>query len=296
MKNRIAICLLFAVFASFCGCAKKKEETLCLEQVVRKNETTFICTFDGIERKFLLDLPAQTEDAPLVFLLHGYGGSAEGFRTSVHFEEEANALGYGVVYVEGLSNPGDATSSSGWNSGISSTGNRDKEFLVALAEYLQKVYLFDKDRTYAVGFSNGAFMTQRLAMEASDTFSAVVSVAGMMPERVWKVRNKANTVSVFQVTGEKDAVVPKHCDGSAEHALAPAIEDVMEYWTTSNNLDVVTEEMIGKDSALSKYRNEKNKIQVWHLVVKNGYHSWPDTEINGIDTNALILDFFEKLE
>ena len=296
MKNRIAICLLFVAFASFCGCAKKKEETLCLDQVVRKNETTFICTFDGIERKILLDLPEQTEDAPLVFLLHGYGGSAEGFRTSVHFEEEANALGYGVVYAEGLSNPGDATSSSGWNSGISSTGNRDKEFLVALAEYLQKVYLFDKDRTYAVGFSNGAFMTQRLAMEASDTFSAVVSVAGMMPERVWKARNKKNEVSVFQITGEKDAVVPKHSDGSAEHATAPAIEDVMEYWVTSNELNAVAEETIGKNSVLSKYSSENGKTQVWHLFVKDGYHSWPETDINGIDMNCLILEFFEGLK
>ncbi len=296
MKRIIAFCLVMGVLACFYGCAREETQIWNLDEIVQEKDNTFSCTFDGVKHQFLLDLPEQTEGAPLVLMLHGYGGSPEGFRTSVHFEEEANAMGYGVVYVAGAPNPGDVTSSSGWNSGISSTGNRDLEFLVALAEYLQKEYLFDSTRTYAVGFSNGAFMTHRLAMEASDTFSAVVSVAGMMSERVWNNRNKSNNVSVFQITGEKDDVVPKNSDGSAEYALAPAIEDVMEYWAESNGLDVAEKVVMGKKSVLSKYGSGEKKSQIWHLFVGDGQHGWPEADINGIDTNALILEFFEELK
>lgn len=41
----------------------------------------------------------------------------------MHFEEEACERGYAVIYVDGASNPNDATSSSGWNSGIASDGS-----------------------------------------------------------------------------------------------------------------------------------------------------------------------------
>ena len=296
MKKRIGLGFLFCLFFSLCGCGGKEKQAISLENIVRESDTKISCTFDGIERYFIFDLPEKTEGEPLVLMLHGYGGSPEGFRATVHFEEQAKAMGYGVVYVAGATNPGDATSSNGWHSGISSTGNRDVEFLVSLAEYLQEEYTFDKERTYAGGFSNGAFMTHRLAMEAGDTFSAVVSVAGMMPARVWETRNRGNNVSVLQISGEKDAVVPKHSDGSAKTAINPAIEDVMEYWANSNGLEFSETYEVGKQSVLKKYGDRKRKEQVWHLFVKGGYHSWPDEESDGFDTNALILDFFEELK
>ena len=81
-------------------------------------------------------------------------------------------------------------------------------------------------------------MAHRLAMEAGDTFRAVVSVSGMMQPEVWEKRNKTNNVSFFQITGEKDDVVPKRSDGTAKYTTAPAIEDVMEYWAKSDGLSL----------------------------------------------------------
>ena len=136
-------------------------------------------------------------------------------------------------------------------------------------------------------------MAHRLAMEASDTFSACVSVAGLMPVKIWDARNEVNAVSFFQISGEMDDVVPKNSDGSAKYAKDPAIEDVMAYWSDSNGLDRCESEEIGKGSVLTKCRSEETPDQVWHLEVKNGRHSWPDAKLNGFDTNRLILEFFE---
>ncbi len=37
------------------------------------------CSYDGVSHEFILYLPDQPEDAPLVLMLHGYGESAETF-------------------------------------------------------------------------------------------------------------------------------------------------------------------------------------------------------------------------
>ena len=251
----------------------------------------------------ILSLPAQTQSAPLVLVLHGYGESAEVMRSKTHFDDAAVPAGYGVAYVTGAPNPNDATSSNCWNSGIDDGGKDDVAFLCAMASYLQEEYGFDPGKTYAIGFSNGGVMMHRRAMEASDTFSAVVSVAGMMPESIWNERTDTAGVSVFEIYGEKDDVVPKNSDGSAKYNKAPAIEDVMEYWAVANAStapdsdtgDAQSEETVGKDSTLIKHQTAADR-QVWQLVIKGARHNWPDQNLTGIDANALILDFFEALQ
>ena len=264
-------------------------------EVEHLKDNSYSCSFDGLKHSFILDLPEKTEGAPLVILLPGYGNTAESMRSSVHFEQEANALGYAAAYVTGARNPNDPISAVGWNSGNGAEGNDDVAFLSVLAKYLQQEYSLDAERTYAVGFSNGAFMVHRLAMEASGTFSACVSVAGLMPLRIWDSRNEENDVSFFQISGEKDDVVPKYSDGSAQYAKDPAIEDVMTYWAASNGLELCGSEKVGNGSVLTKCEEEGTPNKVWSLLVKNGRHSWPSVKLNGIDTNSLILEFFEAV-
>ena len=138
-------------------------------------------------------------------------------------------------------------------------------------------------------------MVHRLAMEAAGTFSACVSVAGLMPRKIWDARNDENEISFFQITGEKDDAVPKNSDGSAKHAKDPAIEDVMAYWAASAGLEDCGTEPAGDASELMKCRSDGKPDRVWHLVTKNGRHSWPDEKLSGIDANSLILEFFDTV-
>ncbi|WP_028520965.1 PHB depolymerase family esterase [Ruminococcus flavefaciens] len=64
----------------------------------------------------IVDLPEISENAPLVVMLHGYGGSAESFRTDTAFHEKANEEGFAVAYITGACAPDDSFSSTGWNS------------------------------------------------------------------------------------------------------------------------------------------------------------------------------------
>ena len=288
-----ALTALCALALTGCGSNRKAEP---LSEITYKNETDFTCVFDGITHEVLVELPSETKDAPLVLMLHGYGNDAESFRLTTHFDDDAVPRGYVVAYVTGAADPGDATSSIGWNSGIGDSPNRDVEFLTAVTAYLQDTYGCDRKKTYAVGFSNGAFMTHRLAVEAPDVFRAVVSVAGMMPEQIWEAREDKPTAGIFQVTGEKDNVVPKNADGSAKYAKAPAIEDVIAYYVSANNLCATEESPLGKKGRLIRYFDPDSDTQVWDLTIKDGRHSWPEEAYTGFSINDLILDYLDSMK
>ncbi|MBO4903350.1 MAG: prolyl oligopeptidase family serine peptidase [Lachnospiraceae bacterium] len=274
------------------------------ETVVQTDGDDFSCTFDGISHDVILDLPEEPAGAALILMLHGYGNSAESFRADTGFEKDAIGRGYAVAYVTGAPDPNDATSAAGWNSGVGDSPNRDVDFLDTLAQYLQAAYKLDKKRTFVVGFSNGAFMAHRLAVEDPDTFAAVVSVAGMMPESIWESCGGAEyaPAGLFQITGEKDDVVPKHSDGSAKYAKAPAIEDVVDYYVSTNGLILLDTVDVGKKAVLSKFgvsgdapagTSKGGSRQVWNLFIGDGRHSWPDESTTGIDINTLILDYLD---
>lgn len=310
-KKSFILYSLFILIFSLTACEGVKVKRSSLKEISELSENHFECLYDGIKHDFIIDLPAQSEGAPLVVMLPGWGNLAETLRFSTQFSEDANPRGYAVVYVTGSINKYESGGNISWNSGISAKGNDDVGFLVALAKYLQKEYKLDRDRTFAVGFSNGAFMIHRLAMEAGKTFSACVSVAGFMPESIWNKRNKKNHVSFFQITGEFDDVVPKHSDGSAAYTKIPAIEDVILYWAFSNKLYASETAPIGKDSLITRwtyadedrlelksrsghFSRSSRPVHVWNLFIKDGRHSWPEKRISGIDINSLILDFFDE--
>ena len=247
------------------------------------------CVYSGAPREFLLYLPEDYEGSPLVLMLHGYGGSVAGFRMETGFERDANARGYSVVYAAGAPDPGDKTSASGWDH---AGPGRDTGFLCALAAYLVTAYRLDGSRVFAVGFSNGAFMAHRLALEAGDVFAAVVSVGGSVSESVWERRPAACRVGLLQITGEKDQTVPKHSDGSARYARSPAVEDLIAWYAGANGLIGSTTEDLGKGSVLTKYAGGSDR-QVWHALIAGGRHSWSAESITGVNTNELILSFLD---
>lgn len=272
---------------------KKDHSGLKLESIEMSEEGTGLAVYDGITHDVIMRMPETLEGAPLVLMLHGYGESASALQRKTSFEQDANPLGYVVAYVTGAPSPEDETSSVGWNSGIGISSNEDVDFLCALANELCGIYSLDRNRVFAVGFSNGAFMTHRLAVEADDIFAAVVSVAGMMPENIWVDKPKQCKIGFLQITGEKDDVVPKNSDGSAKFSKAPAIEEVLKYYVEQNGLSLSDTVSIGKKSTLEKYNSTDSNKQVWNIFIPDGRHSWPDEAIVGFSTNQVILEFLE---
>ena len=132
---------------------------------------------DNRGRAYLLYAPPTYDPAtptPLVVLLHGRPSNASAMAQISRMNAVAARHGFLVVYPEGIDNE--------WNAFGDLTGQRsvapqdDVKFLETLVRDLALDLNLDRRRIYVGGFSNGGFMTYRLACDAADTFAAFAAV------------------------------------------------------------------------------------------------------------------------
>ena len=160
--------------------------------------------YDGVTRTYTLVVPSDAREnargAPLVVVLHGYGGTGSGSIDRYGFVAAAERIGAIVVAPNGVRRA--------WNDGRQQdvANVDDVGFVTALVGMLRARYHIDASRIGAAGMSNGAIFAQRLACERSDLFTAVVSVAGSMPAQLACAPSRA--VSVMLVAGTRDPLVP----------------------------------------------------------------------------------------
>lgn len=295
-KIRSACCIilllgLLAVYLGVCKGEEKKEF-----RIINETESGFLCTYQGFEHECIAKLPENVEQMPLVVMLPGYGETAKVMQSKTEFDLDARKKGVAVLYVSGARDPLQKASAISWNSMTSEKEKDDVGFLQALVQYMVERYDIDRNAVFVAGFSNGAFMTHRLAIEAGDTFAGIISVAGMMPASVWDNRPQRLHVSVLQISGTKDDVVPRRANGNETKNPAPAIEDVCTYYALANDLHTYTSSSLSDKSVLEKYCEEGKKEQVWSVTVSDGRHSWPEENFSGFCTNELILNFIKIVQ
>ena len=111
---------------------------------------------------------------PVVVLLHGRPSNATSMAFMTRMNEVADRKGFIVVYPEGINNE--------WNAFYDLTNQRslapqdDIRFLKDLLHDLGQDLNIDRRRAYVGGYSNGAFMTYRLACSMADTFAGFAAV------------------------------------------------------------------------------------------------------------------------
>ena len=200
---------------------------------------TLTFNFDGLQREYLLYLPNNlVNDAPLVFVLHGYSGNALDIMEYSEMNEVADENGFAVCYPQGTA---DQYDNFFFNVGYEFQNNPtvdDVGFIVALAEYLQETYQLSTINTFSTGMSNGGDMSYMLACEASSTFRAIAPVAGMILYDIYNSCNPDNPVPVFETHGTQDNVTyyegdPYNEDGWGAYLDIPS---TIDYFVNQNSL------------------------------------------------------------
>src|SRR3990172_6409632 len=134
--------------------------------------------FEGYTRTYLVYLPPNyngVDPMPVVFNLHGWTLDMTQQMNYSKMNEVADTAGFIVVYPNAV----DAT----WSSGIATfAGRNDVGFLNVLIDTLAAHYSINLQRIYSCGFSNGGFMSYRLACELSNRIPAIASVAGTIAQ------------------------------------------------------------------------------------------------------------------
>lgn len=176
-----------------------------------------VTTGDG-PRSFLLAQPDQplASPRPLVLLLHGHGGSAAqalgqkvGASPLAVWLQIADREGVLVAALDG-SKAGDGK--AGWNDcRRDAPGNPptdDVGFVGAVVQQLVAAGQVDPQRVYAMGMSNGAMMTFRLAQELSPPLAGFVAVSGLMASDSRCAGPSPRPVPAMVITGTEDPLVP----------------------------------------------------------------------------------------
>ena len=142
---------------------------------------TFI--IDGMERQGIVypnAKPATGAGAPVVFVFHGHGGTAQNVarRLRIHelWSEAVVVYLQGVPGVRGITDP--EGKRNGWQKSPGEVGDRDLKFFDAAVERVQKKYKTDPNRIYVLGHSNGGRFVNALWNSRGDKLAGICSAAG----------------------------------------------------------------------------------------------------------------------
>ena len=258
--------------------------------------------YGGEERSYWLYLPDNLpENAPLVIMLHGYGGKAENYR--IEMRAVADREGFALCIPQGGT---DTKGKTGWIVGYppqKDIKRDDARFLIALKKKLQKEYSLSRKNAFLTGMSNGGEMCYLMAYLHPDAFSAYAPIAGLTMEWIYKGYRISRPVPLMEVHGTADRVSfwegdPGNTGGWGEYISVPAA--VGAWVAASRCTHEVTEELplAGEGSnrvILHRYAGCDNawkggpEIQVRLYEVVGGKHSWA---LGDMDTCSAVWDFF----
>lgn len=161
---------------------------------------------DDETRSYRLHVPenlqATGDGVPLVLVFHGGGGKARGIERVTGMNAVADEHGFIACYPDA----GDGV----WGTIRRTTGDpsADVAFVETLVASLVAEQNVDPRRVYATGLSNGGEFSFLLGLTRPDLVAAIAPVGMHLPEAIAQNVEPAGPISVLNIVGKDDALVP----------------------------------------------------------------------------------------
>lgn len=268
---------------------------------------------DGVARRFILHVPAGlgsgggAEKIPLVMMLHGAGGSAAGAARHYGWEEKSDAQKFAAVFPEAecifpdkpesfLANPRVWKDGSG--RGTFRQHSNDIKYLNAVLDDVMRRLPIDDRRVYITGFSSGASMTWRAAVQMSTRFAAVAPVSGHLWLEKFNFPAGEPVPRVLFVVGDADPLNPinggqgKNPWGGGPRPVPPMQESI-DRWLGAQNISTtgkLTSDSGGVRTTL--FGNDSNRPALTYVIIAGQGHEWSGStrvlseRLTGTNTNA----------
>ncbi len=265
--------------------------------------------FGGRQLSYLAHLPKSYDGrtaTPLVVVLHGTGGSGKGMLWVGRFEERSETAGYIVVAPRSL---GRAFNENSGRGGRKVRGVDDVGFIEAVIDDIGQRAAIDQSRIFVAGFSSGASMAQRVALESAGGIAAVASVGGHLwaPER-----RPVKARSILLLWGADDPLNPFN-GGKVIYPRAnvmldkPALRTSAARWAARLGCAEGPAAIPSRDGVRAlAWRACRDGTTVEFYTVKGLGHHWPGGQrlpyperivgrySDRIDATDLIWDFFRR--
>lgn len=307
------------IFFSVLLTSDYKEET-----VLANNDKAFTLEWKGRERTYFVHLPPKykrTENMPILFHLHGGGGTAKKTPklTFGAFNRLADREGFIVVYPQGVKKQ--------WNDGRKgdiSVAHRenidDVGFITQIVKVLNTNYKIDNDKIYTTGMSNGGFMSTRLLCERPDIFRGGAVLTAQIGEEFVSKCNPEQGVAVLVMNGTDDKIVPynggevKPFKWSKPRGVVLSTDDYVAMWQKRNDCKIKEETQLlpdlkddGTTVEVTKYSDCKERGALVLYTINGGGHTWPGGKqylgerligktSRDIVACNIIWDFFKNLD
>lgn len=263
-----------------------------------------------------------TKPTPVVVLLHGRPSNGAGMAFLSGMNDVAENNNFIVVYPNGIDNE--------WNaqfdlsaSDISLTGRRstlpqdDVGFLKTLMDDLAQDFNIDRSRLYLGGFSNGSFMTYRMACSAGDTFAAFAAVSAGLYVELARHCRRSDPTPILIMNGTDDPSVPyggvlvANPEGGEPIRISLSVQDTLAVFARRNGCDMAGESTTFAEGGQSPGtnvvrfipRNCRPGADVVLYAINGGGHTWPGhprpqmvmgaTNMD-MDAGQVIWDFFSR--
>ena len=257
----------------------------------------------GLEREYYLYRPEGLKaGAPLVIVLHGYGGSA--LKGKKAMMDVADKNGFAVCYPQGIKDP---KGKPGWNVRYPSQEGMktdDVKFLIALSKELQKKFDLSPKNTFLTGMSNGGDIIYLIAMRAPKAFKAMASIAGLQFNWMETEYSYKHPLPFMEVHGTQDHTSewlgdPENKGGWGAYIPVPAA--VSRIIAVNGCTEEYVTELPRREGrnqvTLYQFKAGKPAVkggrptEVWLYKVEGGDHSWSDKDM---DTCSEIWRFFSQ--
>lgn len=257
----------------------------------------------GLEREYYLYRPEGLKaGAPLVIVLHGYGGSA--LKGKKAMMDVADKNGFAVCYPQGIKDP---KGKPGWNVRYPSQEGMktdDVKFLIALSKELQKRFDLSSKNTFLTGMSNGGDIIYLIAMRAPKAFKAMASIAGLQFNWMETEYSYKHPLPFMEVHGTQDHTSewlgdPENKGGWGAYIPVPAAVSRIiavngcteEYVTELPRREGRNQVTLYQFKAGRPAVKGGRPTEVWLYKVESGDHSWSDKDM---DTCSEIWRFFSQ--
>ena len=179
----------------------------------------------------------------------------------------------------------------------------DSGFLMATLEAIDQEYTVEPDSVFFAGFSLGACMSHRMAIEHGDRINAIAAVSGVVGNDMDEMTPAAN-VNVLEIFGTSDEMISYDnaeisLQSYGTHSIGLPAEATVEYWRNFNQCaeEAVVEQYPdlvndGLTFEMYSYLDGTNDSHVSFIKVNNGTHTWYSSGAHDIDYTEEIVKFF----